>query len=280
MIDPSPLCTSSQSSSRLIDQCFFQELKNPLDSLPARILLEGEEGVAEGVAWTVVVVGDEVAIKTAALTAMDMAATAAATASTLRRRTSPRTPPHSLGRRTLRPSRDSEGMAPTEGRPFKIIIVIIKVSRAVAHPLEAPLPPAGCQQTVVALLVMEVLHLILTPLINPHMAVEAILVGTVAAVEGMVDRQMMATGARQAVAAMVAQEDKDRTVMVATGVMGTRMADRLVVAMVEVTVAGVTTTLREAVAEDTRVTNLFILSSLLMERAFYPQTYGYGTWAS
>jgi hypothetical protein len=127
---------------------------------------------------------------------------------------------------------------------------------------------------------MEVLHLILTPLINPHMAVEAILVGTVAAVEGMVDRQMMATGASQAVAAMVAQEDKDRTVMVATGVMGTRMADRLVVGTVEVTVAGVTTTLREAEAEDTRVTNLFILSSLLMERAFYPQTYGHGTWAS
>lgn len=266
MIDPSLLCTSSQSSSRLIDQCFFQELKNPLDSLPARILLEEEEGVVEGVAWTVVVVGDEVAIKTAALMAMDMAATAAITASTLRRRTSPRTPPHSLGRRTLRPSRDSEGMAPTEGRLFKIIIVIIRASRAVARPLEAPLPPAGCQQAVVALLVMKVLHLILTPLINPHMAVEAILVGTVAAVEGMVDRQMMATGARQAVAAMVA-----------TGVMETRMADRLVVGTVEATVAEVTTTLREAEAEDTRVTNLFILSSLLMERAFYPQTYGHIT---
>lgn len=190
---------------------------------------------------------------------MDMA-TAAPKASTLRHHMFPHTLPRSLGRRTLRPSRDSEGMAPTEGHPFKVIVIIILVSRAVARPLEEPLPPVGCPQAVVALLVvallvMEVLRPILTPLINPHMAVEAILVGMVAAVEGMVDRQIMgmeATVVRQAVAVMVAQED--RVAMAATGAMETRMADRPVAGMVVVTVEEVTTTLQGAEDEDSRVT--------------------------
>src|SRR5882757_1819881 len=115
MIVPSPLCTSSQSSSRLIDQCFFLGLKNPHDNLLARILPEGGEEMVEGAVWIAAVVGDEVAIRTV-LTAMDMD-TAATTASTPRHHTSPHTPPHNLARRTLRPSRVSGGMVPTGGHP-------------------------------------------------------------------------------------------------------------------------------------------------------------------
>ena len=246
MIVPSPLCTSSQSSSRPIDQCFCHLSKNRQGNLLGRILLEGAEETVEEAAW-IEVVGDEVAIRTVH-TAMDMAM-ATPMASTLRHHTFPRTLPHSLGRRSPRLNRDSGGMAPTEDHLFKIIVIIILASRAEALSLEEPLPPAGCLRAVVALRVMEVPRPILTPLINT--VVEAILVGIMAAVEGIVDRQTMGTGAtvaRQAAAAMVAQEDR-----IPMAAMEAKMADKVVVGIVGVTVE-VTTTLQGGEDEDSRVT--------------------------
>jgi len=274
MIAPFPLYTFSQSSSHPIDQCSFQELKNPHGSLLAKILLEGGEEMAEGAAW-IVVVGDEVDIRTAPI-AMDMATAAATAGSTLRHHTSPRTRALSLGHRTLRPSKDSEGMAPTEGHPFKAIIIITLASRVVARRLEVLLRvecrPAVVVLLVVAHLVMEVLRPILTPLNNPHMAAEAILVGlvgTVATMEGMVDRQIMgmgATVARQVVAVMVGQED--RRAMAATEGMETRMADRLVVGMEEVT-EEVTITLQGAEGEDSRLIYAYRLNILIVLMLFH-----------
>jgi hypothetical protein len=269
MIAPSPLYTSSQSSSPPIDRCFFQELKNLHGSLLAKILLEGGEEMAEGAAW-IVVVGDEVDIRTV-LIAMDMGTATATVGSTLRHHTSPRTRTPSLAHHTLRPSKDSEGMAPAEGRLSKAIIIITLASRVVVRRLEVPLLRVGCRPAVVVLLVvahlvMEILRPILTPLINPHTAAEAILVGlvgTVATMEGMVDKQIMdmgATVARQAVAVMVAQEDK--IAMAATEGMEIRMADRVVVGMGEVTAEEVTITLQGGEDEDSRLTYAYRLNIL------------------
>jgi len=122
-------------------------------------------------------------------------------------------------------------MVPVDSHQFKTMVTIILVSRVVVHPLEeVPLPRVECYQTAVvlpvtALLVtvvpgMEVLRPMIKPLIN-RMAVEATVVGTVAAV----DRRTVVTGAtvaRQAEVAMVVQEDK--TTAAVTWVMETRMA--------------------------------------------------------
>jgi len=221
-----------------------------------------------------VVVVDEVDIRTV-LTEMDMATAAATAGSTLRHHTPPRTRTPSLGHRTLRPSKDSEGMAPAEGRPSKAIIIITLASRVVAHRLEVPLLRVGCRPAVVvplvvAQLVMEVLRPILTLLINPHMAAEAILVGlvgTVATMEGMVDKQIMgmgATVAKQAVAVVVAQEDRT-----ATGGTETRMEDRLVADMEEVTAEEVTITLQGAEDEDSRLTYAYHLNILIVLMLFH-----------
>jgi hypothetical protein len=228
--------------------------------------------MAEGAAW-IVVVGDEVDIRTV-LIAMDMGTATATAGSTLRHHTSLRTRTPSLAHHTLRPSKDSEGMAPAEGRLSKAIIIITLASRVVVRRLEVPLLRVGCRPAVVVLLVvahlaMEVLRPILTPLINPHTAVEAILVGlvglvgTAATVEGMVDRQIMdmgATVARQTVAVMVAQEDK--IAMAATEGMEIRMADRVVVGMEEVTAEEVTIIPQGAEDEDSRLTYAYRLNIL------------------
>jgi hypothetical protein len=165
-------------------------------------------------------------------------------------------------------------MAPAEGRLSKATIIITLASRVVVRRLEVPLLHVGCRPAVVVLLVvahlvMEILRPILTPLINPHTAVEAILVGlvglvgTAATVEGMVDRQIMgmgATVARQAAAVMVAQEDK--IAMAATEGMEIRMADRVVVGMGEVTAEEVTITLQGGEDEDSRLTYAYRLNIL------------------
>jgi len=243
--------------------------------------------MAEGAVW-IVAVADEVVIRTA-LTTTDMGMAAPMANHKLRHHTSPRTPPLSLEHRTLKgPSKDSEAMAPMDGHQFKIMVIIILVSRVVVHPLEeVPLPRVECYQTAVvlpvaALLVavvpgMEVLRPMLKPLSNRDMAVEATLVGTVAAVEGMVDRRTVVTGAtvgRQAEVAMVVLEDK--TTAAVTWVMETRMADRLVVAMEVATMEEVIRTLRGAEPEDSRVTYLHTTSlifSLADTLYFRPSIY-------
>lgn len=248
--------------------------------------------MGEGAVW-IVAVADEVVIRTA-LTTTDMGMAAPMANHKLRHHMSPRTPPLSLEHRILKdPSKDSEAMAPMDGHQFKITVIIILVSRVVDHLLEeVPLPRVECYQTAVALpavvlpvaalLVavvpgMEVLRPILKPVINRDMAVEATLVGTVAAVEGMVDRRTVVTGAmvaRQAEVAMVVQEDK--TTAAVTWVMETRMADRLVVAMEVATMEEVIRTLRGAEAEDSRVSYLHTTSlifSLADTLYFRPSIY-------
>lgn len=232
--------------------------------------------MVEGAAW-IVAVADEVAIRTA-LTTTGTGTAAHMANHKLRHHMSHRML-LSLERHTLKgPSKDSGAMAPMEGHRFKTIITTILARRVVVHPLEeAPLPRAECHQTVVALPVvvlpvaalpvgvvpdMEVLRPMLKPLINRHMAVEAILVGTVAAVGDIVGRRIMvtvameATVARQAEAAIVVQEDK--TAVAATWAMETRMADKLVVAMEVATMEEVIRTLQGAGAEGSRVTYIHI----------------------
>jgi hypothetical protein len=227
--------------------------------------------MAEGAAW-IVAVADEVAIRTALITT-DMGTAALMVNHTLRHHMSRRTPLSLERRIPLALSKDSEAMAPMGGHRYKIMVTIILASRVVVHPLEeAPLPRVECHQTVVALPVvallvavvpgMEVLRPMLKPPINRHMAVEATLVDTVAAVEGMVDRQIVAmeamevTVAKQTVVAMVVQEDMDMTTVAAIWVMETRMADRLVVAIGAATMEEVIRTLHGAGAEDFRITYL------------------------
>lgn len=232
--------------------------------------------MVEGAAW-IVAVADEVAIRTA-LTTTGTGTVAHMANHKLRHHMSRRIL-LSLERHTLKGlSKDSGAMAPMEGHQFKTMVTTILVRRVVVHPLEeVPLPRAECHQTVVALPVvvlpmaallvvvvpgMEVLRPMLKPLINRHMAVEAILVGTVAAVGDMVARRIMVTVAmedtvaRQAEAAMVVQEDK--TAVAATWAMETRMADKLVVAMEAAITEEVIRTLQGAGAEGSRITYMHI----------------------